>query len=74
MAFSLQANEKAADLAVLRESARQCNADAQLWLGFYCYRGKGVEKNLDEAVKWYRKAAAQGNAEAKKALEKLGRE
>ena len=30
-----------------------------------CYeRGQGVEKNYTEAVKWYRKAAEQGHAEA----------
>ena len=33
--------------------------------------GKGVSKNLAEAVKWYRKAADQGDEDARKALERL---
>ncbi len=33
-------------------------------LGSQCSRGQGVEKNEREAVKWYRKAAEQGNLEA----------
>ena len=39
-----------------------------------CYEaGVGVPPDVDEAVKWYRKAAAQGNDLAKKRLEELNR-
>ena len=34
--------------------------------------GLGVTRNVDEAVKWYRKAAEQGLAEAQNNLERLG--
>ena len=34
-------------------------------MGDMYYEGKGVSKNYAEAVNWYRKAAEQGNAEAK---------
>jgi len=34
-------------------------------------KGKGVPKNKAEAVKWYRKAAEQGDADAQYWLEKL---
>ncbi len=37
----------------------------------YIY-GKGVSRDKVEAVKWYRKAAEQGDEEAKKRLKKLG--
>ena len=33
-------------------------------LGWMYENGQGVEKDLEEAVKWYRKAADQGNAYA----------
>ena len=34
-------------------------------------RGEGVEKDEEEAVKWFRKAAEQGHEKAKAALKKL---
>jgi TPR repeat protein len=38
----------------------------------YCYKnGRGVSKDELEAVKWYRKAAEQGNDCAIKALKEL---
>ena len=33
--------------------------------------GKGVEKNQEEAMKWYRRAAAQGHEKAMLALARL---
>ena len=36
----------------------------QLALGECYFDGKGVAKDKSEAVKWYRKAAEQGDAEA----------
>jgi len=40
------------------------DAEAQDVLGDYYAQGSGVEKNLSEAAKWYRKAAEQGNVDA----------
>lgn len=37
-------------------------ANAQNQLGWCYERGVGVPKNRAEAVKWYRKAAEQGNS------------
>lgn len=45
-------------------SAEQGNADAQYELGWNYENGNGVEQNLEEAVKWYRKAAEQGHCYA----------
>jgi|GEM_PF-427138 len=48
--------------------ANKGNAKAQFEVG-KCYQyGYGVQKNIDEAKKWYLKAAEQGNAEAQCAL------
>ena len=52
------------NIAELKQKAEQGDADAQNNLG-YCYaKGDGVEKDLREAVKWYRKSAEQGDADA----------
>lgn len=39
-------------------------ASAQCDLGQCYFKGQGVARNYSEAVKWYRKAAAQGMPEA----------
>ena len=44
---------------------------AQYTLGEMYETGVGVEVNLDEASKWYKLAAEQGNSEATKKLLKL---
>jgi TPR repeat protein len=36
-------------------------------------KGRGVPKNIETAVSWYKKAAAQGHQRAKDLLKKLGR-
>lgn len=43
-------------------------------LGTFYEKGRVVEQNRSEAMNWYRKAAAQGDREAEKLLEKLGSE
>ena len=45
---------------------------AQYNLGFVYANGRGVAKDDVEAMKWYRKAAEQGNENAKSALRRLG--
>ena len=46
----------------------QGNAPAQYELGVCYQNGKGVSKDMTEAVKWYRKAAEQGHATAQCSL------
>jgi len=48
--------------------AEQGNAIAQYGLGLIYANGEGIEKNLTEAMKWYRKAAEQGHASAQNNL------
>jgi TPR repeat protein len=33
--------------------------------------GQGVEDDLEEAIKWYKKAAAQGHKDAQLSLERI---
>ena len=44
--------------------AEQGQAIAQFNLGLCYHEGRGVEKDLSEAVKWFRKAAEQNDAKA----------
>ena len=53
------------NIAELKQKAEQGHADAQYIFGCrYAYGIGGVKKDLREAVKWYRKSAEQGCAEA----------
>ncbi|MBF0460916.1 MAG: SEL1-like repeat protein [Magnetococcales bacterium] len=55
-------------LEILRQSAEQGDATAQVALGALYDQGKGVPQNPEEAMQWYRKAAEQGNAVAQSNL------
>jgi TPR repeat protein len=56
---------------LLLDAAQAGYAPAQYTLGALILRDGG-DKRRDQAVSWLRKAAAQGNADAKDALKKLG--
>ena len=57
--------------ALIKESVDKGNSEGQWRLGL-CYKnGQCVEKNDIEAANWYRKAAKQGNEDAKKSLDQL---
>ena len=49
-------------------AAEMGNVEAQYSLAVKYYEGDGIEKNLQEAFKWYSKAAKQGHAEAQYSL------
>ena len=55
----------AAALQYLKPKADQGMAEAQSLLGVIYHQGQGVTRNDSEAVKWFRKAADQGDAQAK---------
>ncbi len=42
-------------------------------LGIMLLKGDGVTKNIQEAIKWFNLAAAQGNKAAKDILKELSR-
>jgi TPR repeat protein len=60
---------KAADL--FRKAADQGDAYAQYNLGWAYQSGLGVPKDRQEAIKWYSKAASQGNVLALQRLDRL---
>jgi len=57
-----------ATVEMIRAAAEAKNAQAQYELGTMLLSGTGVEKNPEEALKWYRLAAKQNSADAQYAL------
>lgn len=52
--------------------AKEGDACAQLTVGtLLYYGGNGIEKNTTEGIQWLKKAAAQGEKEAQKLLDKI---
>lgn len=66
----------AADMAAAekynRLAAEQGSPISQRYLGAMYEEGRGVPKNIDAAIGWYRKSAAHGDEEAQRALMRLG--
>ena len=56
------------DIPLLKALAEKGDAKAQYNLGGMYLRGEGVEKDLKEGIKWYRKAAEQNYALAQYGL------
>ena len=61
--------EASAEVPVLDlTAAREGDSEAQYMAGEAYFRGAGVARNYDEAVKWYQASADQGNAKGMCAL------
>ena len=61
-------------IEAIRRSAELGSAEDQFKMGaFYEFGLKSIPKDLNEAAKWYRKAAAQGHALAQEGWEDLSR-
>lgn len=61
MMATVMADER--DLAI-QKKAKEFGVDGQVAAGITYYEGSGVPKNYPEAMKWFLKAANQGNADA----------
>ena len=68
-AYMAQQYSKAVTL--FTQAADSGAAEAQFWLGTLYLQGLGVLPDTAQAVAWYRRAAGQGYAEAKQALQRL---
>jgi TPR repeat protein len=51
--------------------AEKGNAIAQCNIGYYYDNGIGVERSLNNAIMWYKKAAGQGDETAKRNLDNI---
>lgn len=68
---ALGRSDYAAALKELRPLAERGNAEAQFSLGQMYSYGRGVSKDEAEAARWYREAARQGHARARRVLANL---
>ena len=59
------------EIADTRRFAIEGDAQAQYVLGQIYFSGNGVPANIEEAVKWWMKAAEQGSKPAKKFIAKI---
>jgi len=50
------------------KAAKHNNINSQIILGYFYYKGEGVDQNFNKAFEWYKKAADQNNALAQRAL------
>ena len=57
-------NPGSEDVQAVVRRAEQSDVTAQFNLGMFYAKGRGVTQDDKEAVKWYRKAAEQGDADA----------
>lgn len=65
--------DKSLSKEALHRLAADGDADAQYQLGLHYESGSGGEtKDLNQAIEWFRRAAAQGNEPAQRALAHLG--
>ena len=71
LAFALSAASVAEKKLIA--AAEKGDAKAQFHLGECYYKGDGVGQDYKQAVYWWRKAADQGDEDAKNNLRRLGR-
>jgi TPR repeat protein len=57
-----------------RKAADKGNEVAQRNVAMMYLQGLGVSTDKDEAIRWFKKAAAAGDEDAKDALQQLGAE
>ncbi len=69
----MQAGDYGTAFKELKPLADKGDSRAQFFVGNLYQDGTGVAKSEAEAEKWYRKSAAQGNEDAKQALEDMGK-
>jgi len=69
--IALEKGEYTKALKLLRKPANQGDAQSQFFLGKMYDKGYGVTENDRTAIKWYRKAAEQGQVDAVNRLKEM---
>ena len=65
-------NDYAKAVELWQKAADMENAQAMYYLATCCYSGKGVPKDEEKSVEWYKKAAKLGHEGAQDALKNRG--
>ena len=58
-------------LDIFKELAKEQNSEAMYYIGVCYYEGWGVEKDLEEAKKWWKMADRRGSLDAKYMLQTI---
>ena len=58
-------------LPIFKKLAKDGNSEAMYYIGMMYYEGWGVEKDLDEAIRWWKMANRRGNLDAKYMLQTI---
>ncbi|WP_281951257.1 tetratricopeptide repeat protein [Nitrosophilus kaiyonis] len=58
-------------LPLFKSLAKDGNSEAMYYIGMMYYEGWGVEKDLDEAINWWKRANRKGNLDAKYMLQTI---
>ncbi len=58
-------------LPLFEKLAREGNAEAMYYLGMMYYEGWGVDKDLDKAIEWWKRANRRGSLDAKYMLQTI---
>ncbi len=66
-----EAKDYTTALQLFTELAMRGDAVAQICLGLMYYSGEGTAKDLNQALLWFQKSAAQGDEKAKKMVERV---
>jgi TPR repeat protein len=64
-------HEESPQVREYRRSAAQGDMEAQFQLARCYAEGHGVERDPEEAFKWFRQAAKQGHQESRRVVEEL---
>ncbi len=56
---------------IFKELAREGDAEAMYYIGVLYYEGWGVEKSVDKAVEWWKRANRRGSLDAKYMLQTI---
>ncbi|WP_200763707.1 tetratricopeptide repeat protein [Nitrosophilus alvini] len=58
-------------LPLFKELAKSGDDEAMYFLGLIYYEGQGTKKDIDLAIKWWKKADKRGNLDAKYMLQTI---
>ncbi|MGA9304989.1 MAG: tetratricopeptide repeat protein [Candidatus Sulfotelmatobacter sp.] len=68
LASALAQAQASSDIARSNDEAERGDARAQFWLGAAYERGKGIEQDFGQALKWLMESAKRGSADAQNLL------
>ena len=66
--YGTKAMDKTVAAQYFHKAAEKGHVESMYWIGYMYHTGEGLPKNCNRAVEWFQRAAAQGDATARKWL------